>query len=138
MISAEAAQKRAAETLPGFPPEISAAYIAYASTGDATQLDAVVLGVLQFHLAKPPPQPLTALPGSTRLKEDLGVDSLTMVDTLFLSESLFDITLADDELAKVGTLDELLAHFRRQLPHSGPKTPAATIPHPRCNPGESS
>jgi acyl carrier protein len=32
--------------------------------------------------------------------EDLGCDSLTMVDTLFLAESLFDIRLADYELAR--------------------------------------
>lgn len=118
MISPEAAQKRAAETLVGFPAEITAAYLDYASTNDPVKLDAVVLGVLQFYLAKPPSQPLAALPGSSRLKEDLGVDSLTMVDTLFLAESLFDITLADDELAKVITLDDLLAHFRRQFPRS--------------------
>lgn len=126
MISVEAAEKRAAEILPGFPAGIIAAYVAYASSGELSQLDAVVLGVLQFYLAKPPPQPLAALPGSTRLREDLGVDSLTMVDTLFLAENLFDLTMADDELAKVSTLDDLLAQFRLQLSRRNPPTAATT------------
>jgi len=124
MISPEAAQKRATDTLVGFPPQISIDYIAYATTGDAQKLDAAVLGVIQFYLAKPPTQPLVSLPGTTRLKEDLGVDSLTMVDTLFLSETLFDIKLSDEALAEVQTIDDLLAHFRHQLTRNDPLTSA--------------
>jgi len=38
-----------------------------------------------------------------------------MVDTLFLAESLFNIRLADDELARVSTLDDLRGHFQRHI-----------------------
>jgi acyl carrier protein len=75
----------------------------------------VVLGVLQFYLAKPPPAPLATLPGSTRLIADLGCDSLTMIDVMFLAENLLGIKLADDELARIETLDELREHFRRRM-----------------------
>jgi acyl carrier protein len=102
-------------TLEGFPPEVVAAYLAYAESGAPALLNPVVLGVLQFYLANPPTEPLVALPGSTRLVEDLGCDSLTMVDMVFLSESLFGIKLADDELAKVVTLDDLQHHFQRHV-----------------------
>ncbi len=90
-------------------------YLAFADSGDIAQLDEVVMGVLQFYLAKPPPAPLTTLPGTTKLIADLGCDSLTMIDVMFLAESLLGIKLADDELAKIETLDELRAHFRRRM-----------------------
>jgi acyl carrier protein len=105
----------ATTTLDGFPPEVVESYLAYAENGDPDLLNTVVLGVLQFYLANPPAEALVAMPGSTRLVEDLGCDSLTMVDMVFLSESLFGIKLADDELAKVVTLDDLKHHFQRHV-----------------------
>jgi acyl carrier protein len=115
MISPAAAQQRVTEHLTGFPPAVVEAYLAYATNGDLARLDELVLGVLQFYLAKPPTAPLATLPGTTRLVEDLGCDSLTMIDVLFISEALLDIKLADDELTRIQTLDELRAHFRRRM-----------------------
>jgi hypothetical protein len=115
MISADDARLRAEEHLQGFPPDLVAAYLDFARAPDATRLDPVVFGMLHFYLAKPPPTPLTALPGTTRLIEDLGCDSLTMADLLFLAETLFGITLADAEVAQITTLDALRDHFRRAV-----------------------
>ena len=115
MISSAAAQQRVAEHLTGFPPAVVDAYLAYAATADEARLDELVLGVLQFYLAKPPAAPLATMAGATRLIEDLGCDSLTMIDVLFISEALLDIKLADDELKSIRTLDELRAHFRQRM-----------------------
>jgi acyl carrier protein len=123
MISSSDARLRVQENLTGFPPTVVDAYLAFADTEDFTRLDQVVLGVLQFYLAKPPPAPLATLPGSTRLIADLGCDSLTMIDVMFLAENLLGIKLADDELARIETLDELREHFRRRM--SAPSRPAA-------------
>ena len=78
-------------------------------------MDVVVLGVLQFYLAKKPNDPLDMLPGTTRLMEDLGCDSLTMMDMVFMVESLLDIKIDDTELARLATLDELRDYIRRQV-----------------------
>ncbi len=59
--------------------------------------------------------PLASMAGTTRLIEDLGCDSLTMIDVLFISEALLDIKLADDELKSIRTLDELRGHFRQRM-----------------------
>jgi acyl carrier protein len=115
MISSSDARLRVQENLSGFPQTVVDAYLAFAETGALAQLDEVVLGVLQFYLAKPPPVPLATLPGSTRLIADLGCDSLTMIDVMFLAENLLGIKLADDELTKIETLDELRAHFRGRM-----------------------
>lgn len=119
MISPSDARLRAQENLTGFPPSVVEAYLAFADTADLARLDEVVLGVLQFYLAKPPASPLATLPGSTRLVADLGCDSLTMIDVMFLAESLLGIKLADDELAKIETLDRLRTHFRGRMTEVG-------------------
>ena len=123
MISPAEARQRVQENLTGFPPAVIESYLAYADKRDPARLDEVVLGVLQFYLAKPPPAPLSTLPGSTRLIADLGCDSLTMIDVMFLAENLLGIKLADDELVKFETLDELRAHFRQRM--TGISQPAA-------------
>jgi acyl carrier protein len=115
MISAADARSRAQENLQGFPTKIVEAYLRYAETCDAALLDEVVLGVLHFYLAKPPATSLATLPGSTRLVEDLGCDSLTLADLMFMAETLFGIVLADGDIARITTLDELREHFRAAL-----------------------
>lgn len=119
MISSSDARLRVRENLTGFPPAVVEAYLAFVDGGDLARLDDVVLGVLQFYLAKPPTAPLSTLPGSTRLIADLGADSLTMIDVMFLAENLLGIKLADDELVKIETLDELREHFRRRMSPAG-------------------
>jgi acyl carrier protein len=113
MITPEEAHKNIKESLVGFPKEVTEAYLVFASKADMESLDKVVTGILQFYLAKAPKSALSEMPGTTRLREDLGMDSLTMMDTVFLVEGLFSIKLEDDELVKLSTLDDL-----RQLIHS--------------------
>jgi acyl carrier protein len=112
MIDSGQVELRVKESLVGFPASTIAAYREYGSEGKEEDLDAVVLGVLQFYLAKKPGTPLESLPGSTRLIEDLGCDSLTMMDTVFMTETLFDVKIDDTELAQLATLDDLKGLFR--------------------------
>ncbi len=113
MINLPIAEQRARESFAGFHEQVPSAYLAFAETGDLPSLDAVVLGVLQFYLPKKPAEPIDSLPGSTRLVDDLGCDSLTMMDVVFMVESLFDIKVDDAELPRIVTLDDLRSHLRR-------------------------
>jgi acyl carrier protein len=115
MINVTVAHKRIQEALVGFPSRVTESYLAFAEHGDMTSLDVVVLGVLQFYLAKKPKESLDSLPGTTRLVEDLGCDSLTMMDTVFMAETLLEIKIDDTELARLATLDELRGYFRREV-----------------------
>ena len=123
MINPVEAKKRAQETLVGFPSRVAVAYVDFAEKGELASLDVVVLGVLQFYLAKKPKESLDTLPGSTRLIEDLGGDSLTMMDTVFMVESLFDIKIDDNDLVRLETLDSLREHLRQLVKDNA--TPAA-------------
>jgi acyl carrier protein len=113
MITVPEAEKNIQESLVGFPPQVADAYLTFAKSGDLGSLDLVVMGVLYFYLAKKPEKTLEELPGSTRLADDLGVDSLTMMDTVFMVETLFNVKIDDNDLPKVATLDDLRAHLRR-------------------------
>ena len=105
----------AAEQLSGFPAETVSAYLEFAASGDGSALDAAVLGIPQHFLPTRPPQPLKAMPLTTRLAADLGCDSLSLISLAFLTEELFAIQLQDEELAKVATLGGLLAQFREHF-----------------------
>ena len=115
MITPADAQKCINETLVGFPPRVISAYRAYSESGDEGNLDTVVLGVLHFYLAKKPTGTLDALPGTTRLIEDLGCDSMTMLDMVFMVETLFAVRIDDQVLPKIVTLDDLRLHLRQLL-----------------------
>jgi acyl carrier protein len=111
MIPPAEAKRRANVELAGFPEPIAEAYLDFTQTGDVGLLRYFVLGIMQFYLVRPPQLPLTDLPGSTRLVEDLGCDSLTIIDMLFLVERLLDIRLNDNELSRATTIDGMIELF---------------------------
>ncbi len=115
MITAEQAHKNIEESLVGFPQEITEAYLTFATKADLACLDKVVIGILQFYLAKAPKVPLAEMPGTTRLREDLGMDSLTMMDTVFMVEGLLSIKLEDKDLVELVTLDNLRRLIRSRF-----------------------
>jgi acyl carrier protein len=112
-IPLDEARRRVAEHLVGFPESVTEDYLRYAQSGDANTLDRVVLGVVHFYQATPSLTPLIDLPTTTRLREDLGCDSLTMVEVAFLAESLLGVKLPDEELERLLTLGDLRDFFRR-------------------------
>ncbi len=118
MLDRSVAENRAKQSLVGFPPHVVEAYLHFAD-GNVAALDTVVLGVLQFYLAKKPATDLRNLPGTTRLIDDLGCDSLTMMDMVFMVESLFEIKIDDAELPQIVTLDDLRQRLREHVRVSG-------------------
>lgn len=115
MIDFQSATARAKDQLSGFPPELVESYLSYSKTGEYAHLDSLILGMLEFYLSTPPAEHLSSMPGTTRLIQDLGCDSLAMVETLFMVESLFDIRLTDDEMSRILTLDDLRQHLRSHI-----------------------
>ena len=46
-----------------------------------------------------------------RLDEDLGIDSLTLVDLIVAAEDRFGLVIADDDWARFRTVGDIAAHF---------------------------
>ncbi len=105
--------QRARDQLRGFPDGTLAAAEGFFGAGDLAALDRLVDWVLTHHLpAKPGRPPLGDLPADSRLVEDIGLDSLAMVEMTFLLEELLGAKFPDDELRQLRTLGDLRAAVR--------------------------
>lgn len=107
----------------GMPEATIQACAEFQVTGDAAAFRRAVCGVLEHHLARKPAQPVASLPGSTALVAELQLDSLAMVEMVFIFEDVFGVKLAQERLLQVVTLDDLLALLRSELP-AGQSSPA--------------
>ena len=63
----------------------------------------IVLEILAKSFAMPPEK----IAGDARIKEDLGADSLTVMEITMALEERFQATIADDRLERVKTVEEL-------------------------------
>jgi len=107
--------EHARKLLAGYPASTIAAGEAFAQSHTGEDLDRLVLGVLAFHLPTKgkTDTDLNALPRSTRLVDDLAVDSLALVEMSFLLDDLLGVKLPDDELRTLVTIGDLLGVLRK-------------------------
>ena len=89
------------------PPAARAAFERFQADGDSAALDPVLLAILEDYIPRPPARPLAELPGSTQLIGDLGFDSLAITEVVFHAEDLFGISITNEEIIHVRTLDDL-------------------------------
>ena len=106
-------------------PAAQTAFARFQTDGDPGMLDPIMLGLLEHFAPGSPTPPMAGLAGSTRLIQDLGFDSLTMVEVVFFTEELFGISVTNAEVLQVHTLDDLRGFLRRKL--TG-RTPGAQAP----------
>jgi acyl carrier protein len=62
------------------------------------------------------------------LREDLGVDSLTMIELLFKIEEAFDLEIPDEDLSKFATVGDVIAYVEGRLDPAAPARAAAAAP----------
>jgi acyl carrier protein len=109
------------ERIKHLPAEARAAFAQFQAKGDPAVIDPMVLAILEDFIPKAPDQPLAQLPGSTRLFDDLGFDSLAITEVVFFTEELFGITITNDEILQVRTLDDLRGFIRAKLAARAPR-----------------
>jgi 3-hydroxyacyl-[acyl-carrier-protein] dehydratase len=102
--------------LRGFPEPAIEACARYQATGSPEVFEEAVGRVIHHYLDKPAVADLRQLPGTTRLVEDLGLDSLTMVEMVFLFEDLFATKIPTEALKQIATLDDLRTLLKAHLP----------------------
>lgn len=103
------------ESLRHLPAPARAAFESFQATGDPAQLDPIVLAILADFIPRPPARPLAELPGRTLLMTDLGFDSLAITEVVFFAEDLFGISIRNEEIVQVRTLDDLHGFIRRKV-----------------------
>ena len=67
------------------------------------------------------------------LREDLGLDSLAMLELVFKIEEAFDLEIPDDDLSKVTTVGDVIEYVQTRLGSpppaaAAPEAPGATTP----------
>ena len=62
------------------------------------------------------------------LREDLGVDSLAMIELLFKIEEAFDLEIPDEDLSTITTVGDVIAYVERRLDKAAPARAAAPAP----------
>ena len=103
------------QSLRHLPPEAREAFKRFQAAGDLAALDVVIFAILEDFGPRKPSVPLPQLPGGTQLMEDLGFDSLAIAEAVFFIEDLFGITIANQEIVLVRTLDDLRSFVRRKV-----------------------
>lgn len=96
-------------------PETIDAAIAFRKDGDASQVETIIMGILE-RVMEPDERPkLKAGTDETRINEDLGIDSLTMVEVIMMVEETLDITVDNDELRNLSTLGDVKAFIASKV-----------------------
>ncbi len=95
--------------LHGFPLAAISAVLAFRETPSPAALDQAMRAILEFYLPSRLRRPLDTVPAETRLREDLGVDSLTLAEATFKLDDLFGVAIETREAAGIETLGGLHA-----------------------------
>jgi acyl carrier protein len=103
------------------PAEARAAFRRFHDEGDPAGLDPVIFAILEDFIPSHSSTPLAQLPGSTRLIDDLGFDSLAITEVVFFVEDLFGIGISNEEVVQVRTLDDLRGFIRRKVAVRAPR-----------------
>ena len=110
-----AASDKPDEKIRHLPAEVRAAFQQFQTHGDLATLDLVIAAILEDYVPRPPARPIAELPGSTLLIDDLGFDSLAITEVVFFTEDLLGISIANTEIIRVRTLDDLRGFVRRKV-----------------------
>ena len=97
-------------------PEVAqAAFRTFRASGDVAAIDPLIFAILEYYAPRKPERPLSEHPGGTLLMDDLGFDSLAITEVVFFTEELFEITIANQEILLVRSLDDLRAFIRAKV-----------------------
>lgn len=103
------------QELRGLPPSVVTAVLRLHAGGGMEDVEAMLPGLISYHLpprAAPVPVPLG--PG-LRLREDLGLDSLALSEMAFKLDGLFHVPIETQEVAGVLTVEDLRDFLGRKL-----------------------
>ena len=114
------------------------AALAFRETRDPAHVPPIVLGIIE-RFVEPEVRPvIREAKDDTRLLEDLGIDSLLMVEIVILVEETLEISIENDELRDLRTIGDLKSYLDAKLKGLPPPSRknifefaqiAATMPH---------
>jgi len=107
------------EVLRRCSPETLAAAVQFREDGDAAAVPAIVFGVIQRYQPSAATVPLAAAGETARLVEDLGLDSLTMLEIVLTLEEVLGVQVPNEDLKDIRTLGQISQLLQRKLTDTG-------------------
>ncbi len=101
----------------------------FRATGGCEHLPVVVRGILERFIAPGLRAKLRLTGEDLLLVDDLGVDSLTMMEIVSLAEEVFQVPIDNDDLGQLRTLGDITGFVERRvrhLPRAGQAPPPST------------
>jgi acyl carrier protein len=89
----------------------------FKKSGQPSDLSLVVLGIMERFVEREVRMKLSVATDSLRLREDLGLDSLTMMEIVMIAEEVLRITVSNEELTKLRTLGDVQAFILAKSIH---------------------
>lgn len=105
-------------------PETTAAAIRYRQTGDLDAIPVIVFGILDRYQPATAPIKLSEANENTRLIEDVGLDSLTLLEIVLSIEEVLKLRIENEELREIRTLGQLNRFLHAKITGAKPETPA--------------
>ncbi|HOO92683.1 MAG TPA: phosphopantetheine-binding protein [Opitutales bacterium] len=97
-------------------PQTIDSAIQYRSTKDASLVPAIVTGIIERFLEPEARTLLKEKGDDVRIFDDLGVDSLTMLEIVMLVEDIIQITMDNDDLKDLRTINDIRSYIARKVP----------------------
>src|ERR1039457_7053429 len=126
------------EALKRCSPSTFEAALQFRKTGNADHMPAVVIGVIERFVEPDLRAKLKDADDDLRLIEDLGIDSLTMMEIVILVEDVLQLTINNDELRNLRTVGDVKTFIGLKIwgpPLSRPEEVPPDGPHGGGNAG---
>jgi acyl carrier protein len=98
------------EALKRCSPATYEAACRFRATGDMAHVNPIVCGVIERFVERNRRAQLQVADANPRLVEDLGLDSLTMMEIIMLAEEVLQVAITNDELRHLRTVGDV-QHF---------------------------
>jgi 3-hydroxyacyl-[acyl-carrier-protein] dehydratase len=132
--TSDADEARLREALKRCSPAILDSALAFRRNGAPEHLDALVNGLVERYMESGSRSSLTNADGGLRLIEDLGIDSLTLMEIVILAEDALRISINNDELRPIRTLGDFRQFIASRLLDGEPSKPAKIVSRAHVEP----
>ncbi|WP_162028164.1 MULTISPECIES: acyl carrier protein [unclassified Lentimonas] len=100
--------------LVGYPETMFQHYEQFQKEGNADDLSQFIIELIRFIMDSEETSEVVVV-DATNLRDDLGVDSITIAEVVFLLEDVLEIEIDNEELLSIATFGELKAFIISKL-----------------------
>ena len=108
------------------PPGTYEAALAFRKDKDVSQVEKIVMGIIDRHLEPDQREILNNSDETLRMYEDLGMDSLTMLEIVMLVEQTLQVSIDNEELRDLRTVGDVKAYLQAKAKGEEPPARAKT------------